>query len=143
MVLVLDDYHVVTETAVHDSIRFLIDHMPPQLHLVILSRSEPPLQLPRLRVRGELTELDSSDLRFSAAETAVFLNDIMQLDLSPADVARLEARTEGWVASLQLAAVSLQKQPNSQAFVAKFSGDDRYVVDYLFGEVLILSLIHI
>ncbi|MEM7111263.1 MAG: LuxR C-terminal-related transcriptional regulator [Chloroflexota bacterium] len=136
IVLVLDDYHLLTETAVHDLVRFLLDHMPPLLHLVILSRTEPPLQLPRLRVRGELTELDSHDLRFSAAETAVFLNDIMQLNLAPDDVARLEKRTEGWAASLQLAAVSLQKQAQPRDFVAKFSGDDRYVVDYLLGEVL-------
>lgn len=137
IILVLDDYHLLPKSsAAHTVVRFLLDHMPPTVRLVIASRTEPPLQLARLRVRGQLTELDSNDLRLTAEETAVFLNDIMRLDLSPDDIAQLDSRTEGWIASLQLAALSLQKQPNRHEFVAKFSGDDRYVVDYLLGEVL-------
>ena len=135
-VLVLDDYHVVDTQPVHGAIAFLLDHMPPQMHLVIASRSDPPLPLARLRGRGEVTELRAADLRFTPDEAAAFLNEVMGLDLSAADVAALEARTEGWIAGLQLAALSMQGREDVPGFVTTFAGDDRYIVDYLVEEVL-------
>ncbi|MEZ4503831.1 MAG: helix-turn-helix transcriptional regulator, partial [Dehalococcoidia bacterium] len=136
LVLVLDDYHVIESAPVHEAVSFLIDHMPPQLHLVIASRADPALPLARLRARGELVELRANDLGFSIEEAASFLNEAMGLDLSPEDVAALEGRTEGWIAGLQLAALSMQGRDDTQAFVSAFAGDDRYVVDYLLEEVL-------
>ncbi|MEC4687867.1 MAG: LuxR C-terminal-related transcriptional regulator, partial [Nitrospirota bacterium] len=135
-VLVLDDYHVIDAQPVHSAVAFLLDHLPPQMHLVIASRSDPPLPLARLRARGESTELRASDLRFTPDEAAAFLNDVMGLDLSAADVAALETRTEGWIAGLQLAALSMQGRDDVPGFIATFSGDDRYIVDYLVEEVL-------
>ena len=110
--------------------------LPPRMHLVIASRADPPLPLPRLRARGELAEVRAADLRFTADEAGDYLNDVMALHLSPTDVAVLEDRTEGWIAALQLAALSMQGRDDVAGFIADFAGDDRYIVDYLVEEVL-------
>ena len=136
VVLILDDYHAIATPVIHDGIGFLLNHSPPQMHLMIVSRADPPLSLARLRSHGELTELRASDLRFTPDEAAAFLNQVMGLEISVADVAALEKRTEGWIAGLQLAALSLQGREDIPDFVAAFSGDDRYIVDYLLEEVL-------
>ena len=135
-VLILDDYHVIETQAIHRGIGFLINHLPPQMHLVISSRADPPLPLARLRGGGDLTELRAADLRFTPDEAATFLNQVMGIEISAADVAALEQRTEGWIAGLQLAALSMQGRDDIPSFVAAFSGDDRYIVDYLMEEVL-------
>ncbi|ESA35301.1 atp-dependent transcriptional regulator [Leptolyngbya sp. Heron Island J] len=134
--LVLDDYHSIETQAIHDGIGFFLSHLPTQVHLIIASRADPPLSLARLRSHGELTELRVSDLRFTPDEAAAFLNQGMGLEISVGDVAALEQRTEGWIAGLQLAALSLQGREDVSDFVAAFSGDDRYIVDYLLEEVL-------
>jgi LuxR family maltose regulon positive regulatory protein len=136
VVLVLDDYHVIESREVHDAMAFLLDHLPPQLHLVIASRSDPPLPLARLRARGDLTEVRAADLRFTTEEAASYLNGAMGLQLTARDVVALEGRTEGWIAALQLAALSLQGRDDTKDFIAGFAGDDRYVVDYLVEEVV-------
>jgi LuxR family maltose regulon positive regulatory protein len=140
VVLVLDDYHVIKLQAIHDAMTFLLDHLPPQMHLILATRADPPLPLPRLRARGHLTELRQNDLRFTSDEAAAFLNNVMGLGLSAKDVAALEARTEGWIAGLQMAALSLQgHSPHSVArseFVRAFTGSHRFVLDYLVEEVL-------
>ena len=134
--LILDDYHVIDAQPVHSAIAFLLDHLPPQMHLIIASRSDPPLPLARLRGRGDSTELRASDLRFTPEEAAAFLNEVMGLDLSASDVAALETRTEGWIAGLQLAALSMREREDVPEFIRAFAGDDRYIVDYLVEEVL-------
>ncbi len=140
--VVLDDYHLIDELALHEAVGYLLEHQPAQLHLVIVTREDPPLPLARLRVRGQVTELRQSDLRFTPAEAAVFLNRSMGLDLSPNEVAALEAKTEGWIAGLQMAVLAMAGLLSSQAssdrseFVRRFSGDDRLVMDYLVDEVL-------
>ncbi|MEP0807453.1 MAG: LuxR family transcriptional regulator [Chloroflexota bacterium] len=134
--LVLDDYHHVTQQSIHDALAYLIDHLPHTLHLVFISRADPPLPLGRWRVRGQLTEIRADDLRFTEDEAAQFLNQTMGLSLSAADVRALEARTEGWAAGLQLAALSLQKSSNPREAVAAFAGSNRFVADYLTDEVL-------
>ena len=136
VVLVLDDYHVIESPLIHDGIGFLLDHMPENVHLVISSRSDPMLPLARLRARAELTEIRASDLRFSPPEAATFLNEAMALNLSADNVAALESRTEGWIAALQLAALSMQGQDDVSGFITAFAGDNRYIVDYLVEEVL-------
>ena len=136
LLLVLDDYHLVESREVHDALAFLLDHLPDRLHLVIAGRADPPLPLARLRARGLLTEVRASDLRFTAEEAVAYLGGTMGLHLSDEDAAALESRTEGWIAALQLAALSLQGRDDVSAFVAGFAGDDRYVVDYLVEEVL-------
>ena len=136
LVLVLDDYHVIERQEIHDGIAYLLDHLPANVHLLIATRSDPPLPLSRLRARGELVEVRSADLRFTEDETADYLADPMELALSDADVATLADRTEGWAAALQLAALSLQGRDDPGAAVAKFAGDDRFIVDYLVDEVL-------
>jgi len=136
IVLVLDDYHHITQQSIHDAVAFLIDHLPHNLHLVFISRADPPLPLGRWRVRGQLTEIRADDLRFSEAEAAVFLNQIMGLSLSAEDIRTLEARTEGWVAGLQLAALSLQHTANPADLIAAFGGSHRYIAEYLTDEVL-------
>ncbi|HET6319009.1 MAG TPA: AAA family ATPase, partial [Chloroflexota bacterium] len=136
VVLVLDDYHVIDDTAIHDGTAFLLDRLPSRLHLAIVSRTDPPLSLARLRARGELLELRAADLRFSSDEAATYLNESMGLHLEAKDLATLEARTEGWIAALQLAALSLQRRDDAGEFIAGFAGDDRYIVDYLVEEVL-------
>jgi LuxR family maltose regulon positive regulatory protein len=135
-VLVLDDYHLITAQPIHDALTFLLDHLPPQMHLVIASRADPPLAVARLRGRGQLTELRQTDLRFTPDEAAAFLNQVMGLELSADDVAALASRTEGWIAGLQMAAVSMQGQEDIASFVHAFTGSDRYVLDYLVEEVL-------
>ncbi len=134
--LVLDDYHLADARDVQDGMAFLLEHLPPQVHLVIASRADPALPLARLRARGELVEVRAADLRFTPEEAAAYLNEVMGLALTAQDVAALEARTEGWIAALQLAALSMQGRDDVAAFIAGFAGDDRYIVDYLAEEVL-------
>lgn len=134
--LVLDDYHAIEAQSIHDGIGFMLSHLPPQMHLMIASRTDPPLSLARLRSHGDLTELRVNDLRFTPDEAAAFLNQVMGLEISAVEVSALEQRTEGWIAGLQLAALSLQGREDIADFVAAFSGDDRYIVDYLLEEVL-------
>lgn len=136
LVLVLDDYHLVESLEVHESMRFLVEHLPRQFHLVVASRADPPWPLGGLRARGELLEIRAADLRFTAEETAAYFSATSGLELSSSDVEALAARTEGWIAALQLAALSLQGREDPSAFVAQFAGDDRFVVDYLADEVL-------
>jgi LuxR family maltose regulon positive regulatory protein len=136
IVLVLDDYHVIDARDVQDAMAFLLDHLPPRLHVVIASRTDPALPLARLRARGELVETRAAELRFTPDEAAAYLNEMMGLQLTARDVAALEGRTEGWIAALQLAALSMQGRDDVAGFIAGFTGDDRYVVDYLAEEVL-------
>ncbi len=137
VLLVLDDYHAVDAPAVDQALAFLLHNLPPHLHLVIATREDPPLPLARLRARGQLTELRAADLRFTPDEAAEFLNQVMGLSLSPAEMAALEARTEGWIAGLQLAALSMQGRTDTAAFVRSFAGSHRFVLDYLVEEVLL------
>lgn len=134
--LILDDYHAIATQTIHNGIGFLLSHVPPHLHVIIASRADPPLSLARLRSHGDLTELRATDLRFTPEEAAAFLNQGMGLEILAAEVSALEQRTEGWIAGLQLAALSLQGRKDIPDFVAAFSGDDRYIVDYLLEEVL-------
>lgn len=136
LTLVWDDYHLADSAAVGDSVALLLEHLPPQLHLVIITRADPALPLARLRGRGQLVEFRAADLRFTAEETGVYLNRVHGLGLVRGDVEALESRTEGWAAALQLAAVSLRGRDDATAFISSFAGDDRYVVDYLVDEVL-------
>ena len=135
-IFVLDDYHMLDSKAVDNALTFLLEHQPPHMHLVITSREDPNLPLARLRVRGQLTELRAADLRFSPSEAAEFLNQVMGLNLTGENIAVLEARTEGWVAGLQLAALSMQGHQDVSGFIQAFAGDHRYIVDYLVEEVL-------
>ena len=143
VVLVLDDYHVIDVQPIHGALAFLLDHLPPRMNLIVASRSDPPLPLSRLRARGELTELRAADLRFTPDEAAAFLNRVMGLELSAADVAALETRTEGWIAGLQLAALSMRGRADVSGFIAAFTGDARYIVDYLAEEVLLRQPDHV
>jgi LuxR family maltose regulon positive regulatory protein len=136
LVLVLDDYHLIASRDVHEQVAFLVEHLPPQVHLVVSSRADPPLPLARLRARREMNELRAGELRFSSAEALALLNEALGLGLAAADVERLRVRTEGWAAGLYLAALSLRGRPDAPAFVAEFAGDDRHIVDYLSSEVL-------
>jgi LuxR family transcriptional regulator, maltose regulon positive regulatory protein len=136
VVLVLDDYHLVGARQVHASLAFLLEHLPPGLCLALASRSDPPLPLARLRARGQLTELRAGDLRFTAEEAAALLRETAGAALPGAAVAALVTRTEGWAAGLQLAALSLRGRSDVAGFVAAFSGSNRYILDYLTGEVL-------
>ena len=136
IVLVLDDYHLINARQVHASLAFLLEHLPPGLHLVLASRSDPPLPLARLRARGQLAELRTDDLRFTAEEAAALLRESAGAALPGTAVAALVARTEGWAAGLQLAALSLRGRSDIAGFVAAFSGSHRYILDYLTGEVL-------
>jgi ATP/maltotriose-dependent transcriptional regulator MalT/DNA-binding SARP family transcriptional activator len=136
IVLVLDDYHVIDAREVQDEMAFLLDHLPAKLHVVIASRADPAFPLARLRARGELAEIRAAELRFTPDEAAAYLNEMMGLRLTARDVAALEGRTEGWIAALQLAALSIQGRDDVAGFIAGFAGDDRYVVDYLVEEVL-------
>ncbi len=138
-VLALDDYHLIDDPAVHEAVTFLLDNLPPQVTIAIMTRADPPLPLARLRARGELEEIRAADLRFTQEEAATFLNDVMGLRLDPVHVAALEERTEGWVAGLQLAALSARGRTTGSEigdFVAAFSGSHRFVLDYLLEEVL-------
>ena len=136
VVLVLDDYHLIAAAPVNASLIFLLEHMPPGLRLALATRSDPPLPLPRLRARGQLAELRGGDLRFTAGESASLLREATGADLPAETVAALTARTEGWAAGLQLAALSLRGQADPAGFVTAFSGSHRYVLDYLASEVL-------
>ena len=137
-VLVLDDYHVITAPSIHQALAFLLDHLPEQMHVILATRIDPPLPLSRLRVRGQKLALRAADLRFTPEEAAAFLREVMGLELSAEDIATLEARTEGWIAGLQLAALSLQGRSPAgvAAFLSAFAGSHRFVLDYLAEEVL-------
>lgn len=136
VVLVLDDYHVITAPEIHQSVTLLLERLPSRLRVVIASRADPPLPLGRLRVGGRLVEVRAGDLRFTADETASYLERTAAATLSSIDVATLAERTEGWVAALQMAALSMQGRDDISSFIAEFAGDDRYIVDYLAEEVL-------
>src|ERR671932_2619659 len=135
-VLVLDDYHVIDARPIDDALTFLLEHLPSQMRVVIATREDPQAPLARLRGRGELSELRATDLRFSPSEAAGFLNEAMGLNLSAEDIAILEARTEGWIAGLQLAALSVRGHPDRTSFIRSFSGGHHFVLDYLLEEVL-------
>jgi LuxR family maltose regulon positive regulatory protein len=139
VVLMLDDYHVIEDQAIHDALAYLLEHQPPCLHLLLATRADPPLPLARLRGRGEVTELRAADLRFTVQETAAFLSTVMGLSLSPEEVEVLEARTEGWIAGLQLAGLSLlgRSAEDAATFITALTGSHRYIVDYLLDEVLL------
>lgn len=134
--LVLDDYHVITTEPIHRALSFLLEHLPPQMHLIIATRADPLLPLARLRAGEKLTEVRAAELRFRAAEISTFLQTIMGLDLTVEAIAALESRTEGWIAGLQLAALSLRGQSDVSRFLAAFKGSHRFVLDYLSEEVL-------
>jgi LuxR family maltose regulon positive regulatory protein len=149
VILVLDDYHHISAPQIHEGLSFLLEHQPPNLHLVISTRADPPLPIFRLRARGQLVELRTDDLRFTPGEAADFLNSVMGLDLAPEDVEALEARTEGWIAGLQLAALAMQShrpasrgepirqsRPDARAFIDAFGGGHHYVLEYLTEEVV-------
>ena len=136
VVLVLDDYHLISAPAIHEGLAFLLEHLPPQMHVVMSTRADPPLPIHRLRARGQLTELRSGDLRFTTGEAAAFLNTAMGLDLAREDVETLEARTEGWIVGLQLAALSLQGRADAREFITAFSAGHHYVLEYLTNEVV-------
>jgi LuxR family maltose regulon positive regulatory protein len=142
-ILALDDYHTISLPAIHAAMAFLIEHQPPQMHIVITTRQDPLLPLARWRARGQVTEIRLSDLRFTQQEAADFLNHTMRLNLQAQDIDALESRTEGWIAGLQLAAVSLQQsalaggETSRSGFIHHFAGDDRFVMDYLIDEVLL------
>lgn len=136
LVLVIDDYHIVDSKPVDDILTFLLEHLPPQIHLIITTREDPPLPLARLRARGQMTELRIADLRFTRSEAAGFLNQVMKLNLSEEDISALETRTEGWIAGLQLAALSMQQHQDTSNFIKSFTGSHHFVLDYLVEEVL-------
>jgi LuxR family maltose regulon positive regulatory protein len=135
-ILALDDYHLIDSKPVDDALTFLLEHLPPQMHLVISTREDPNLPQARLRARGQLSEIRVADLRFTTAEAARFLNRVMGLNLSAEDIAALETRTEGWIAGLQLAAISMQGKIDTSSFIKSFTGSHRFVMDYLVEEVL-------
>jgi len=134
-ILILDDYHLVTSKKIHDVVGFLLDNMPPCMHLMILTRADPPLQLPRLRARGQLFEIRAAALRFTADEASQFLKNMMDLDLSIQDLNSLLDHTEGWIAGLQMAAISMRGRSDLSTFVNNFTGSNRYILDFLLEEV--------
>ena len=136
LILVLDDYHLIEAREIHDALTFLIENQPPQLHLTIISRTNPPLPIAKLRAKNQLVEVSSQDLRFTQVEAEQFLNELMQLNLSLDDVVELEKHTEGWITGLQLTALSLQNAPSAASLIKHISGDDRFIADYLIDEVL-------
>ena len=136
IILVLDDYHLIDNRSIHDVLSFFLENLPPQMHLVIATREDPHLPLSRLRTRGQMAELRATDLRFTSSEAADFLNQVMGLNLSSDDIASLEARTEGWIAGLQLAAISMQGREDRTGFIRSFTGGHRLVLDFLIEEVL-------
>jgi len=135
--LVLEDYHLIKTPAIHNSLNLLLERMPPQMHLIITSRAEPPLALSRLRVRGQMLEIRSADLRFTRAEIAEFLLQSRNLSLTPTQIEQLEVRTEGWIAGLQLLALSLRERSDPDKFITTFTTSPRLIVDYLVEEVLV------
>lgn len=136
-ILILDDYHLIDSKLVHDALNFLVEHLPPAMHLMVSGRTDPPLPISRLRVQGQVNEIRIPELRFTKTETATFLNDLMGFDLPSEDVVALEERTEGWIASLQLAALSMKGRNDWHEFIIAFSGSHRYVIDYLIDEVMV------
>jgi LuxR family maltose regulon positive regulatory protein len=136
VVVVLDDYHLIENGEIHSALELLIERLPAAAHLVISTRSDPPLPLSRLRVRGQLAEIRAADLRFNLTEAGAFLKDVAGLELDPEEIARLHERTEGWAAGLQLAGLSLRGRPDHRQFIDSFAGDDQQIVDYLGFEVL-------
>ena len=134
--IVLDDYHVITNHSIHEAVIFLLNHLPFQMHLVVLTRVDPPLPLSRLRSRNQLVEIRSADLRFTAEEAAAFLKQTMLLTLTTNQVNALETRTEGWIAGLQLAALSMEGCEDVENFISAFTGSHHFIVDYLADEVL-------
>ena len=134
-ILVLDDYHVIHTPPIHGQLNFLLEHQQQQMHLVIITREDPPLPLPRLRARGQLTEIRQADLRFTSDECADFLQRVMGLNLSSDDISALERRTEGWIAGLQLAALSMRGHEDVSGFIQAFTGSSRFILDYLMEEV--------
>jgi LuxR family maltose regulon positive regulatory protein len=135
--LILDDYHLVDAKPIHDLMAFLLENLPEQMHMIIATRSDPPLPLlPRLRGQNQLTELRAADLSFTVDETANLFNESLNLGLSAKDIHLLETRTEGWIAGLQLAALSLQGRKDLSGFIKGFKGDNRYIADYLTEAVL-------
>ena len=136
VVLLLDDYHLIGEQAIHESLLFFLEHLPAYLHLLISSRVDPDLPLARLRARGQLTEIRAADLRFTRADVGIFLGQVLGFPLAEDEVLALERRTEGWVAGLQIAALSLRKQGDRLAWLARFTGSHRYLLDYVQDEIL-------
>jgi LuxR family maltose regulon positive regulatory protein len=136
LILVLDDYHAITTPAIHQALVFLLDHLPPHLHLLITTRSDPPLPLSRLRARGQVVEIRANDLRFTFNEAGLFFSQVMGLTLSDEELAALEQRTEGWIAGLQLAGLSMQGRDDLSGFIAALTGSHRFILDYLTDEVL-------
>ena len=134
--LILDDYHLIDNQDTHNGLKFLIDHVPPNMHLVIASRVDPPIPLTRLRARDQVTEIRSRDLRFNEAEAEAFLNEQMGLNLATEDISALHKRTEGWITGLHLAALSMQNRDDKHDFITAFSGGHHYIIDYLVSEVL-------
>ncbi|MCO5194351.1 MAG: LuxR C-terminal-related transcriptional regulator, partial [Anaerolineae bacterium] len=135
IILVLDDYHLIKNDAIHNALAYLLEHQPVQLHLVIITREDPPIPLPRWRARRELTEIRESDLRFTLDEIAALLNDQLHLDLTPQQIEILGSKTEGWISGLQLAALSLHGQEDTDHFLDSFAGSNRFILDYLIEEV--------
>jgi len=135
ILLILDDYHLIDSQSVDQALTFLVEHLPPQMHLVIATREDPQLPLARLRARNQLIELRATDLRFTSTESAEFLNHAMGLKITAEDIVALESRTEGWIAGLQLAALSMQGHPNTTSFIKSFTGSHHFVLDYLIEEV--------
>ena len=136
IILVLDDYHLIEIQPIHDALDFILENLPPQMLLVVATREDPPIPLSRLRARGQMTELRAVDLRFTSSEATEFLNQVMGLDISTENIAALETRTEGWIAGLQLAALSMQGRENITNFIKSFTGSHRLVLDYLIEEAL-------
>jgi LuxR family maltose regulon positive regulatory protein len=134
-ILVLDDYHLISALPIHQQMGFLLEHQPPHMHLVVATREDPPLPLSRLRARGQMADVRQIDLRFTDKEAAEFLQQVMQLELSTFDIAALHRRTEGWIAGLQLVALSIQGSADVERLVESFTGSHRYVLDYLIDEV--------
>jgi LuxR family maltose regulon positive regulatory protein len=136
LTIVLDDYHVIESPAIHEGLAFLVEHMPSQMRLIMTTRTDPPLSLARMRVRSQLLELRSTDLRFSPVQIATFFTDVMGLTLTTDEVMALDNRVEGWIAGLQLAGLALQGKSNPSEFITSFAGDHHYVLDYLGDEIL-------
>ncbi|UCC17211.1 MAG: hypothetical protein JSU58_01295, partial [Dehalococcoidales bacterium] len=136
LIIVLDDYHVITSQSVHDGVTFFLDHIPPQIHLIIASRADPPLPLTQYRGRGTMLEIRTDDLRFRFSEATTLLQQLQNMKLSPENVRILNQCTEGWVTGLKMAALSIPRQENITEFLSTFSSSQRYIMDYLVEEVL-------
>ena len=135
-VLILDDYHLITNRQVHNSLTYFLDNLPPQMHIIISGRADPPWPFARLRACNRMVEMRASDFRFSSQEASTFLNDLMGFDISPGDIAALDSRTEGWIVGLQMAALSMRNREDKTAFIQAFTGTHRFILDYLLEEVM-------